>query len=84
MFIIEISYNVLYVWHCMELYDKKFFINGNCMIRSFGQPGWFFVFNPSNSNFLEAEVSYGVVSALQGHYILSSRSLQGHYIQTNV
>ena len=39
MFIIEISYNVLYVWHCMELYDKKFFINGNCMIRSFGQPG---------------------------------------------
>ena len=23
----------------MELYDKKFFINGNCMIRSFGQPG---------------------------------------------
>ena len=40
MFIIEISYNVLYVWHCMELYDKKFFINGNCMIRSFGQPGF--------------------------------------------
>ena len=39
MVIIEISYNVLYVWHCMELYDKKFFINGNCMIRSFGQPG---------------------------------------------
>ena len=39
-FIIEISYNVLYVWHCMELYDKKFFINGNCMIRSFGQPGY--------------------------------------------
>ena len=35
----EISYNVLYVWHCMELYDKKFFINGNRMIRSFGQPG---------------------------------------------
>ena len=23
----------------MELYDRKFFINGNCMIRSFGQPG---------------------------------------------
>ena len=40
MFIIEISYNVLYVWHCMELYEKKFFINGNCMIRSFGQPGF--------------------------------------------
>ena len=39
MFIIEISYNVLYLWHCMELYDKKFFINENCMIRSFGQPG---------------------------------------------
>ena len=25
MLIIEISCNVLYVWHCMELYDKKFF-----------------------------------------------------------
>ena len=23
----------------MKLYDKKFFISGNCMIRSFGQPG---------------------------------------------
>ena len=23
----------------MELYDKKFLIYGNCMIRSFGQPG---------------------------------------------
>ena len=43
MFIIEISYNVLYVWHCMELYDKKFFINGNCMITSFGQPGIFVI-----------------------------------------
>ena len=39
MFIIEISYNVLYVWHCMELYDKNICINGNCMIRSFGQHG---------------------------------------------
>ena len=39
MFIIEISYNVLYVWHCMELYDKKFLVYGNCMIRSFGHPG---------------------------------------------
>ena len=39
MFIIEISYNVLYVWHCMELYDKKFLIYGNCMIRNFGHPG---------------------------------------------
>ena len=25
----------------MKLYDKNFFINGNCMIRSFGQPGFF-------------------------------------------
>ena len=25
----------------MELYDKKFLIYGNCMIRSFGQPGKF-------------------------------------------
>ena len=39
MVIIEFSYNFLYVWHCMEMYDKKFLINGNCMIRSFGQPG---------------------------------------------
>ena len=23
----------------MKLYDKKFLIYGNCMIRSFGQPG---------------------------------------------
>ena len=23
----------------MKLYNKKFLINGNCMIRSFGQPG---------------------------------------------
>ena len=40
MLIIEFSYNFLYVWNCMKLYDKKFFINGNCMIRSFGQPGF--------------------------------------------
>ena len=25
----------------MELYGKKFFVNGNCMIRSFGQPRTF-------------------------------------------
>ena len=25
----------------MKLYDKKFLIYGNCMIRSFGQPGLF-------------------------------------------
>ena len=25
----------------MELYDKKFLIYGNCMIRSFGHPGSF-------------------------------------------
>ena len=25
----------------MKLYDKKFRIYGNCMIRSFGQPGLF-------------------------------------------
>ena len=40
MLIIEFSYNFLYVWNCMKLYDKKFFIYGNCMIRSFGQPGY--------------------------------------------
>ena len=38
MLIIEFSYNFLYVWYCMKLYDKKFLIYGNCMIRSFGQP----------------------------------------------
>ena len=41
MLIIEFSYNFLYVWNCMKLYDKKFLIYGNCMIRSFGQPGLF-------------------------------------------
>ena len=40
MLIIEISYSFLYVWNCMKLYDKKFLIHGNCMIRSFGQPGY--------------------------------------------
>ena len=39
MFIIEFSYNFLYVWNCMKLYDKKFLIYGNYMIRSFVQPG---------------------------------------------
>ena len=39
MLIIEFSYNFLYVWNCMKVYDKKFLIYGNCMIRSFGQPG---------------------------------------------
>ena len=39
MIIVEVSYIFLYEWNCMELYGKKFFTNGNCMIRSFGQPG---------------------------------------------
>ena len=39
MLIIEISYTFQYVWNCMELFGKKFCIYGNCMIRSFGQPG---------------------------------------------
>ena len=38
-FIIEISYNFLYIWNCMEMYDKKFPIYENCMISIFGQPG---------------------------------------------
>ena len=38
MLVIDFSYNFLYVWNCMKLYDKKFLIYGNCMIRSFGQP----------------------------------------------
>ena len=39
MLIMEFSYNFLYVWNCMKLYHKKFFIYGNFMIRSFDQPG---------------------------------------------
>ena len=39
MLIIEYSYNFLYVYSCMKLYDKKFLIYGKFMIRSFGQPG---------------------------------------------
>ena len=39
MLLIEFSYNFLYVWNCMKLYDKKFLIYGICMLRSFGQPG---------------------------------------------
>ena len=39
MIIKEFSYTFLYLWHGMELYDKHFFINENCMIRSFGQQG---------------------------------------------
>ena len=34
MLIIEFSYNFLYVWKCMKLYDKKFLIYGNCMRRN--------------------------------------------------
>ena len=45
MLIIEFSYNFLYVWNCMKLYDKKFLIFENCMIRSFGQPGWPLIVN---------------------------------------
>ena len=40
MFIIKFSYNSLYVWNCMELYEKKFPIYENCMISIFGQPGY--------------------------------------------
>ena len=35
----------------MELYDKKFLIYGNCMIRSFGQPGLL-------SNLIASEVRF--------------------------
>ena len=38
MLVIEISNNFLYVWNCTELYGKSFFIFGNCMTKSFGQP----------------------------------------------
>ena len=36
---IEISYNFLYVWNCMELYEKKFPIYENYLISIFGHPG---------------------------------------------
>ena len=49
MFIIEISYNFLYVWPCMELYEKKFLIYGNGMIRSFGHPGSFPLIVPTKT-----------------------------------
>ena len=39
MFIIEFSYNFLYGWNCMKLFEKKFPIYENCMISIFGQPG---------------------------------------------
>ena len=39
MLIIEFSYNFLYVWNCMKLYEKKFPIYQNCMKSIFGQPG---------------------------------------------
>ena len=57
MFIIEISYNVLHVWHCMELYDKKFFIYGNCMIKSFGHLGMLIL-----NNLLVNKPSVGMIT----------------------
>ena len=39
MFIIEFSYNFLYLWSCMGLLENKFPIHENCMICIFGQPG---------------------------------------------
>ena len=39
MFMIEFSYNFLYVRNCMKLYEKKFTFYENCMISIFGQPG---------------------------------------------
>ena len=50
MLIIEFSYNFLYVWNCMKLYDKKFLIYENCMIRSFGQPGKFLLLLSGQNN----------------------------------
>ena len=47
----------------MELYDKKFFINGNCMIRSFGQPGFKSIMQITQSffkisNMLQTNIEY--------------------------
>ena len=44
LFIIEFSYNFVYVWNCMELYEKKFPIYENCMISIFSQPAVFCFF----------------------------------------
>ena len=40
MLVIEFSYNFLYVWNCLKLYEKKLPIYENCMISIFGQPGY--------------------------------------------
>ena len=53
MLIIEFSYNFLYVWNCMKLYEKKFPIYENCMIRIFGQPGLLLQSNVNSGVFLE-------------------------------
>ena len=58
MLIIEFSYNFLYVWNCMKLYDKKFLIYGNCMIRSFGQPG-------AVANTMQTYTCYNIVILLK-------------------
>ena len=38
LLIIEFSYNFLYVWNYMKLYEKNFLTYGNCMITIFGLP----------------------------------------------
>ena len=43
----------------MKLYDKKFLIYGNCMIRSFGQPGkltYYIFYNQSYIVFSDTHV----------------------------
>ena len=44
MLIIEISYNFLYVWNCIDLHKKKLLIYENCVTSIFGQPGIFLWF----------------------------------------
>ena len=60
MFTIEISYNFLYVWICMELYEKKFTIYDNCMLSIFGQPG------KNKGSLLVAESAYKAQNAQFG------------------
>ena len=60
MLVIEFSYNFLYVWNCTKLYDKKFLIYGNCMIRSFGQPGQFDFWPKAANRFTPTTINFTI------------------------
>ena len=60
----EFSYNFLYVWNCVKFYDKKFFIYGNGIIRSFGQPGSAWSCDTMISKFGEISFPMNFISVL--------------------